>query len=177
MNKADARSEIQKRFSILNHSEKEKETKILFSRAVEFFDKYNSIASYASLSDEFPTKELNKLLIEKGTEVFLPRANLLKKELDFCSVDSATEYKINSLGIHEPEFIKEKQAIFEAILIPMVGFSETYKRLGRGGGFYDRYVKNLNKKIIKIGIAYKCQRIKFDEQEFDMKFDQIIVSD
>ena len=59
----------------------------------------------------------------------------------------------------------------------MVGFSESYKRQGRGGGFYDRYVENLNKKIIKIGIAYKYQRIEFDEQEFDMKFDQIIVSD
>jgi len=75
------------------------------------------------------------------------------------------------------KFIEEKKASFEAILIPMVGFSESYKRLGRGGGFYDRYVENLNKKIIKIGIAYKYQRIKFDEQEFDMKFDQIIVSD
>ena len=99
MNKTDARSEIKRRFSILNHSEKEKETKILFSRAIEYFGKYNSIASYASLSDEFPTKELNKLLIEKGTEVFLPRVNLLKKQLDFCPVDSATEYKINPLGI------------------------------------------------------------------------------
>ena len=177
MNKADARSEIKRRFSILNHSEKEKETKILFSRAIEYFGKYNSIASYASLSDEFPTKELNKLLIQKGTEVFLPRVNLLKKQLDFCPVDSATEYKINPLGISEPEFIEEKKASFEAILIPMVGFSESYKRLGRGGGFYDRYVENLNKKIIKIGIAYKYQRIKFDEQEFDMKFDQIITSD
>jgi 5-formyltetrahydrofolate cyclo-ligase len=177
MNKADARSEIKRRYSILNHSEKEKETKILFSKAIEYFDKYNSVASYASLSDEFPTKVFNKLLIEKGTEVFLPRSNLFKKQLDFCPVDSATEYKINSLGISEPEFIKEKKASFEAILIPMVGFSESYKRLGRGGGFYDRYVKNLNKKIIKIGIAYKYQRIKFDEQEFDMMFDQIIVSD
>jgi len=82
MNKTDARSEIKRRFSILNHSEKEKETKILFSRAIEYFGKYNSIASYASLSDEFPTKELNKLLIEKRTQVFLPRANLLKKKLD-----------------------------------------------------------------------------------------------
>ena len=177
MNKADARSEIKRRFSILNHSEKENETKILFSKAIEYFDKYNSVASYASLSDEFPTKEFNKLLIKKGTEVFLPRSKLFKKQLDFCPVDSATEYKINSLGISEPEFIKKKKASFEAILIPMVGFSESYKRLGRGGGFYDRYVKNLNKKIIKIGIAYKYQRIKFDEQEFDMMFDQIIVSD
>ena len=82
MNKADARSEIKRRFSILNHSEKEKETKILFSRAIEYFGKYNSIASYASLSDEFPTKELNILLIEKGTEVFLHRFNILKKQIN-----------------------------------------------------------------------------------------------
>ena len=59
----------------------------------------------------------------------------------------------------------------------MVAFDVKLNRLGYGGGFYDRYVENLNKKIIKIGIAYKYQRIKFDEQEFDMKFDQIIVSD
>ena len=73
MNKADARSEIKRRFSILNHSEKEKETKILFSRAIEYFGKYNSIASYASLSDEFPTKELNKLLIEKEPKFLIQR--------------------------------------------------------------------------------------------------------
>ena len=59
----------------------------------------------------------------------------------------------------------------------MVGFSESYKRLGRGGGFYDRYAKKLNERIIKIGIAYKYQKIKFDDQEFDMQFDQIIMSD
>ena len=91
MKKADARSEIKRRFSILNQSEKEKETEILFSRAIEYFGKYNSIASYASLSDEFPTKEFNKLLIEKGTKVFLPRANLFKKKLDFEKIVNAAK--------------------------------------------------------------------------------------
>ena len=177
MNKEDARSEIKRRLSILNQSEKEKETKILFSNAIEYFGKYNSIASYVSLSDEFPTEEFNKLLIEKGTEVFLPKVNLSIKQLDFFSIDSSTEYKKNSLGINEPKFTKAKKASFEAILIPMIGFSESYKRLGRGGGFYDRYAKKLNERIIKIGIAYKYQKIKFDDQEFDMKFDQIIMSD
>ena len=177
MNKEDARSEIKRRLSILNQSEKEKETKILFSRAIEYFGEYNSIASYASLSDEFPTEEFNKLLIEKGIEVFLPKVNLSIKQLDFFSIDSSTEYKKNSLGINEPKFTIKKKASCEAILIPMIGFSESYKRLGSGGGFYDRYVKKLNERIIKIGISYKYQKIKFDDQEFDMQFDQIIMSD
>ena len=149
----------------------------MFSKAIEYFGKYNSIASYASLSDEFPTKELNKLLIEKGTEVFLPRVNLLKKQLDFCPVDSATEYKINPLGISEPEFMEEEKASFEAILISMVGFSESYKRLGRGGGFYDRYIKKIkkDKKITTIGLAYSFQEVrKIPVNKYDIKLDFII---
>lgn len=43
----------------------------------------------------------------------------------------------------------------EIIIVPGLGFTKTGKRLGRGKGFYDRYLENHS--AIKIGIAFEAQ--------------------
>ena len=44
-------------------------------------------------------------------------------------------------------------------LVPGVAFSTSGARLGRGKGFYDRFLKNLPKRVRKIGLAYDLQII------------------
>ena len=52
-----------------------------------------------------------------------------------------------------------------------------FNRVGYGGGFYDRYIKKINKikKIITIGVAYSFQKVKkISINKHDMKLDFII---
>ena len=44
----------------------------------------------------------------------------------------------------------------------MVGYDNKLNRLGYGGGFYDRYIKKIEKvkKVIKIGFAFSYQELK-----------------
>lgn len=59
----------------------------------------------------------------------------------------------------------------DVILVPGLGFSSTGKRLGRGKGFYDRYLEGSN--AVKIGIAFEVQieeDIPVDSHDVKMDF-------
>ena len=61
-----------------------------------------------------------------------------------------------------------------AVLVPMVAFDAAGNRLGRGGGFYDRYLP-LCTAAKKIGIAYAEQRVeKVVTEIHDVPMDIII---
>ena len=57
------------------------------------------------------------------------------------------------------------------ILVPVVGFFETY-RMGYGKGYYDRYLKNSS--ALKIGLAFDVQEMVFDVKPTDIELDMII---
>ncbi len=59
------------------------------------------------------------------------------------------------------------------ILVPCVGFNKKKDRLGHGGGYYDRYLKDC--KALKIGIAFEAQKTEADlKEENDITLDMII---
>mgnify|MGYP004696833519 CR=1 FL=1 len=60
----------------------------------------------------------------------------------------------SSLGFLEPEERKEADYSHAVMLVPLVAFDSTGNRLGRGGGFYDRYIRENRKRIHTIGIGY-----------------------
>ena len=65
----------------------------------------------------------------------------------------------------------------DVILAPMLAFDAAGWRLGYGGGFYDRYIEKIEKikKVIKIGLAFSCQKIKnIPLNQYDKKLDFII---
>ena len=82
---------------------------------------------------------------------------------------------INVYGIPEP--ISRKKVNPEILLVPLVAYDSELNRLGYGGGFYDRYISNLqyHKKIIKIGLGYSFQKInKLPTNQYDKKLDYIM---
>ena len=50
------------------------------------------------------------------------------------------------------------EVIPDLLVVPGLGFSESGKRLGRGGGFYDRYLSSFNGTVV--GICYEGQLLK-----------------
>jgi 5-formyltetrahydrofolate cyclo-ligase len=59
------------------------------------------------------------------------------------------------------------------IIVPGLGFSSNGLRLGRGKGFYDRYLEN--KSVIKIGIAFEMQIEKdIPTDPHDVKMDFVV---
>jgi 5-formyltetrahydrofolate cyclo-ligase len=98
--------------------------------------------------------------------------------MDFNNWTFSDPLKINNYGIPEP--VIKKKVYPDILLIPMVAFDENLNRLGYGGGYYDRFIKRLSKKkkIIKIGLAITCQKIKkIPINKYDQKLDYIITNE
>ena len=97
--------------------------------------------------------------------------------MDFYEWSFSNPLKINRYGIPEP--ISKKIVHPEVIFIPLVGFDKNLNRLGYGGGYYDRYLKKMNrrKKILKIGLAMEVQKIeKIPTDKYDQKLDYIVTN-
>ena len=81
----------------------------------------------------------------------------------------------NNLGFMEvsnKEEVKYSRAI---ILVPLLSYDKNNFRLGRGKGFYDRYLRENRDRLYSIGIAYKVSEVEeVPHSERDEKLDEII---
>ena len=62
------------------------------------------------------------------------------------------------------------------MLVPGLGFDCEGRRLGRGGGYYDRYLNRLSKRTVTVGICRKLQCVDHIPcEETDHKVEKVIM--
>ncbi|ANF17138.1 hypothetical protein XW81_01880 [Buchnera aphidicola (Schlechtendalia chinensis)] len=123
-----------------------------------------NVAIFMSFDGEIDTSPLILKLWRKNYNVFLPIIHsYLEKILMFVPYFPDTIVKFNKFNIIEPEIDKKKDVLFskkdmDVIIVPLVAFNKNGYRLGMGGGFYDRILKNWKKEeFVPIGLAYSFQ--------------------
>ena len=95
--------------------------------------------------------EVNLLeLLEDDDKCFyLPRVN--GKDLECCPYKRGNDLLLSPLNISEPCCEAVDKSEIDLIFTPALMADSNFYRLGYGGGFYDRFLKNLNAyKIIPI---------------------------
>ena len=177
MQKKKLRNKILK----IREAHNQKNIKIDFNRIVNFFKKEKiikkNIGGYYPVNFEVDDLDLLRNFEKNNCSISLP---VIKKkfQMDFNNWTFSDPLKINNYGIPEP--VIKKKVYPDILLIPMVAFDENLNRLGYGGGYYDRFIKRLSKKkkIIKIGLAITCQKIKkIPINKYDQKLDYIVTSE
>ncbi len=142
----------------------------------ELWNNANKIFLYISFKNEVDT---TKLIYECKKAKKMVYAPIIKgNKMDFFRIDNLEEqdFVINRFGIPEPP--KDLEVSYPSekclMIIPGLGFSINGSRLGRGGGFYDRYLSE-NPDIIKVAVAFNIQICnKIPTEEWDKKVDYII---
>ena len=133
------------------------------------------IFAYVSMSMEVDTKKIIQFALKNRKKVFVPRVNLKKKKMDIIQINSLKELRKGTYNILEPCGRKCGRNKFDIILIPGLGFDKKNNRLGRGGGYFDKFLRNA--KGLKIGLCYKEQLFKHVPiTQHDIKMD-VIISD
>ncbi|MGP1944671.1 MAG: 5-formyltetrahydrofolate cyclo-ligase [Arsenophonus sp. ET-KM2-MAG3] len=124
----------------------------------------NNIAIFFSFDGEINTQLLIEYLWKKNKKIYLPVLNTLNHHhLLFLRYCSSTQLIKNTFNINEPtinpiNIIPMKQ--LDILFVPLVAFDKQGKRLGMGGGFYDRLLANWQKKhFYPIGLAHDCQLV------------------
>lgn len=156
MNKSEIRKEVRRRIAELTDEQRRDAADSIFARieSTEQFGRAHCIALYASLPDEVPTQAV----IERWAatkRVVLPRVE--GEIMRFYDYDPQTMSR-GSFGIDEPEAAGEcLPAEIDIIIIPARAFTRSRVRLGRGKGFYDRYMSQSDFRAHKVGVAFRCQ--------------------
>ena len=139
-----------------------------------FFRSAKSILFFASLPDELDLWPAMEETLAEGKVVALPCFDASNRGyLPRRVTDLRVELVPGRFGIREPEpaCIEMPLADLDLVLVPGVAFDAQGRRLGRGKGFYDRWLSEFKGK--KIGVAYDEQLIEaipVEEQDVQMDF-------
>ena len=172
--KSAMRKEIRARLLLLQSKEKE-------SRSVLIADEVRShlavsgakvIALYSPLVDEpllWPlVEELSKRML-----VLLPKVE--GDVMNFYSYDPLNLVS-GAFGIMEP---KGGDTVLpheiDVVLVPGVAFTKSGARMGRGKGFYDKYLSQKEFRGLKIGVCYNEQIVdELPVEPHDVRMDSVI---
>ena len=81
----------------------------------------------------------------------------------------------NRFGIAEPADGRGVPLIsLSVVLMPLVAFSDEGRRIGMGGGFYDRYFAAAQRPLM-VGVAHELQRIQhISHRDWDVPLDAVV---
>ena len=146
------------------------------------FKKSRIILFYLSFDGEVNTLEMIKQAINLGKKIGLPKIIKKLKGIVPFLVDSLDRGLTDGpYGVKEPIDKGTNRLALEEIdlvVVPGIAFDRSNQRLGRGGGFYDRFLKKLPAAIPTIGLAYDFQLFETlpHQTEHDMKLSRVLVS-
>jgi 5-formyltetrahydrofolate cyclo-ligase len=156
-NKLEIRREVRRRIKELDAAARASAASKIFSTIElgEPFRRARCIAFFASMGDEVPTSEALLRWRDMGKHIVVPRVE--GDIMRFYDYDPAT-MQTGAFGIEEPMGDTEiDPAAIDLIIVPARAFTTKGDRLGRGGGYYDKYMSREGFAAYKIGIAFSCQ--------------------
>lgn len=133
-----------------------------------------TIAAFMPMPDEIDVLPMVKQAAAAGWKVVIPKVQGSIMEFYRYSEDAV---KSGAWGILEPEATGEPvlPEEIDVMLVPGRAFTEEGGRLGRGKGFYDRYMSRENFHARTIGVCFKCQIAEtLPEEPHDRKVDAVI---
>lgn len=130
-----------------------------------------------SSQNEINTFPLLDYLFELNKRVVVPKVDGLN--LINCEIKKEVNFLTGKFNILEPvEFQIIQNQEIEMVFLPMLISDKLGNRVGYGGGFYDRWLHQFEKKPIKIGLNFfsPIDRIS-DVEELDIPLDYGVTSD
>ena len=116
------------------------------------------VMAYYSLPDELNTHRLLDELVEEGKTVLLPEV-VDDETMVVRRYRSRADLREGAFHIMEPvgELFTDYRQI-DVVLVPGVAFDADGHRLGRGRGYYDRFLTS-HPDIYRIGVCFPFQRV------------------
>jgi 5-formyltetrahydrofolate cyclo-ligase len=135
------------------------------------------IAGYAAMGSEADPAELLTRLDDAGHVCALPRIEERHAPLVFRRWRPGEALAPGLHGTREP-FSSAARSIPDLVLVPLLAFDAAGRRLGYGGGYYDRTLAALRaggKPVIAVGVAFSAQEAQdLPEDEYDERLDWVI---
>ncbi len=137
------------------------------------FEAAQTVAAYMPLGDEPPLREA----VERWSQskrVVVPKIE--GDEMSFYDF-RAEQMASGAFGIDEPQGVEMcPPELIEVMVVPGVAFTRQGARMGRGRGYYDRYLGVAEAAhIYKIGTCFACQLVaELPTEPHDVAMDRVV---
>lgn len=116
-----------------------------------------TVMFYMSCGGEVQTESMITDAQKLGKRVVVPvcgKNGVLRP----CLLKDGAALRQGPYGIREPADKKPLDTrSLDLVIVPGVAFDRSGRRLGRGKGYYDRFLHTIPKRIVSIGLAYDFQ--------------------
>ena len=116
-------------------------------------DRRDTVAVYLARDGELSLAPLIGLCWGRGIALAVPVID--GRDLRFAAYRENEPMGCNRFGIPEPAAPVWAEPTI--VLAPLVAFDDRGRRLGMGGGYYDRYFAT-RRTVRRVGVAHECQR-------------------
>ncbi len=176
------KSELRKHFTHIRKTASCKEAdRAITAQLAELSEINNAdtVLLFSSIGSEPDTRDFADKLSENGIKTAYPRCGE-NGEMTFYIVSSLDKLKSGKYGIAEPEEnIADIPEITDktVCIVPGLAFTADGKRLGYGGGYYDRFLAKYPM-LYTIGITYeKCIADDLPSMKHDIKIKAIVTEE
>ena len=144
MDKAALRRAMRERRRALSAKEQEAASKAVFAhlKAFEPYRRAKTVMAYAACRGELSLAPVLEDALAQGKTLLLPRCEA-PGVMTARKIDSLSQLRRGYFGLEEPDeacCVADPRKI-DLILVPGVAYDACGHRLGQGGGYYDRFLK------------------------------------
>lgn len=178
LTKKQIRSKMLQELKRQEEKERDKKSKKILAKLFRLneFKKAKRVMFYKSYGGEVNTEEMIRRSRKQGKIVAVPVCNKKTNTITPCRIGLDTRFKIGLYGILEPmdkRYIDVKK--IDLVIVPGIAFDKKGNRLGRGKGYYDRFLKCLPKTTRRIGLAFDFQILpSLPTQPHDIRLNKTI---
>ena len=148
-------------FELQNQKEEDRNRKSRIIKKKLFrtlvFKKAKTVMFYIAFDGEVETQDMIKKARILGKIIAVPACRK-NRQIMPCILNDKTKLVRGLYGILEPAI---KKAVnlqdLDLVIVPGVAFDKEGNRLGRGKGYYDRFLKKIPDRIPSIGLAFDFQ--------------------
>lgn len=159
--KRELRSRLRAARANLRRGEAETRSNAVCARVTESpeFAGAKIIALYRAMTGEVVTDEIFRSARSRGAVTLYPRVAKGSVDLVFSPVSDLGDLKPGVWGILEPAVDAPAARVSDAdvVIVPGVAFDMKGRRLGQGGGYYDRLLRKLKRGAVSLGVAFDLQ--------------------
>lgn len=181
LDKIYLRQSLRSQTNLLDAQQKLDLSKLVISKLLELeqFKKATTVMSYISMNEEVDTRDFLQSCILMGKILCVPHIDLTDRGIMHAVqiTDIESQLKVGSYGILEPKDISKKvePSQIDLIIVPGIAFDMGKRRLGRGTGYYDRYLGDILPTTVKCALCFDHQIIeKVPVEDHDKCMDIII---
>lgn len=135
----------------------------------------HTVALTISMPLEINTSPIILHARHKGKKVVVPRT-LANHQMEFVELKEDTDFKETEFGVLEPqgENVVTPDQI-DLMVVPGVAFTLSGKRLGFGGGYYDRYLAHYHGTTMSMALTTQlAEEDEWPTAEYDIPVDRVL---